>query len=94
MTDGTGVPTKAIKLAEVVSMAPAILSINSSSRPKMASKSRNPAEYIALFLVNQRGSSNPQVLPAHPPASKITMIPPSSYSTLTAPEISGANGDK
>ena len=56
------------------------------TRPRIASISRRPALNSALLLSNQRGSSNPQMFPVQPPASQMTMIPPNSYNTDTAPD--------
>jgi hypothetical protein len=49
---------------------------------------------MALFSLFHLGSSNPQTLPVHPPASMMTMSPFILNKTSTAPEMSGANGDK
>ena len=57
-----------------------------SSLPRMASISRRPALNTALFSPNHLGSSKPQMLPAQPPASQMTIIPPISYRTDTAPD--------
>ena len=51
-------------------------STNLSSRPSIASISLRPALYMALFSVSHLGSSKPQILPAQPPASHMTVMPP------------------
>ena len=78
ITAGTGVPITAIKRASIFSAHRQIFFTRSLSRPITASISLSPAEKTADFLLDHLGSSNPQIFPAQPPASRMTMIPPSS----------------
>ena len=86
----------AAKDASTSSAARASFSIRRSSRPIMASISRSPALNTVLrfacSLSSQRGSSKPQIFPAQPPASTITVIASRGKSTAAAPDVSGANG--
>ena len=77
ITAGTGVETSAAKLASILPAASESFLTSRSSRPRMASMSRRPAEKTASLPASQRGSSKPQMLPTQPPASITTEMPPS-----------------